>query len=160
MCAAAEPCAAADLCAAAGRREPRGRHGQRGDALLESLVGVVLASVVGLGLSYTTARMMVSQRYVASQNAVLSQMTGSLASSGVANLCAGTAQASVTVGATSVTLPTPTCTTAAVTISVSGGAQSATLPVGVVTSMSLSTPGSNTAATGLVGGNGILTISQ
>jgi hypothetical protein len=47
-----------------------------------------------------------------------------------------------------------------VTISVSGGAQSATLPVGVVTSMSLSTPGSNTGATGLVGGNGILTISQ
>jgi hypothetical protein len=104
--------------------------------------------------------MMVSQRYVASQNAVLSQMTGSLAGSGVANLCAGTSQASVTVGATSVTLPTPTCTTAAVSVSVSGGAQSATLPVGVVTSMTFSTPGSNTGAAGLVGGNGILTISE
>jgi Tfp pilus assembly protein PilV len=136
------------------------RHGQRGDALLESLVGVVIASVVGLGLSYTTARMMVSQRYVSSQYAVLGQMTDSLAASGVSNICSGTSVVSVAVGASSVTLPTPTCTTAAVTVSVSGGSQSATLTPGVVTSMSLSTPSSNTAAINLIGGNGVVTISE
>ena len=142
------------------RSDGRSRHGQRGDALLESLVGVVLASIVGLGLSYTTSRMMVGQRYVSSQYAVLGQMTDSLQTNGVSNICAGSSQVSVSVGTSSVTLPTPTCTTAAVTVSVSGGSQSATLPAGVVTSMSLSTPSSNTAAINLIGGNGVITISE
>jgi len=136
------------------------RHSQRGDALLEALVGTVLASIVGLGLSYTTARMMVSQRYVASQSAVLDQMTGSLTTSGVSNICAGTSQVSIAVGASSLTLPAPTCATAAVTVSLSGGSQSATLPAGVVTSMSLSTPSSNSTAINIIGGNGVVTISE
>jgi len=136
------------------------RRGQRGDALLESMVGVVLASIVGLGLSYTTARMMVSQRYVSSQYAVLAQMTDSLQSSGVSNICSGASQVSVAVGTSSVSLPTPTCTTTAVTVSVQGGSQSATLPAGVVTSMSLSTPSSNDTAINLIGGNGVIAISE
>lgn len=136
------------------------RRGQRGDAMIESLVGAVLASIVGLGLSYTTAQMMVSQRYVATQNAVIGQMAGSLAVTGVPNLCAGSSQASVQVGTTSVTLPIPTCATAQVNVSLPGNSQPASLPVGVVTSMSLSTPSSNSGATNLVGGNGVVTISE
>jgi Tfp pilus assembly protein PilV len=138
----------------------RGKRGQRGDALLESLVGVVLASIVGLGLSYTTARMMVSQRYVSTQYTVLGQMSGALAANGVSNICSGANPVSVSVGASSLTLPTPACTTAPVTVSVAGGSQAATLAAGVVTTMSLSTPGSNAAAINLIGGNGVVAISQ
>jgi len=137
-----------------------GRHSQRGDALLEALVGTVLASIVGLGLSYTTAQMMVSQRYVASQSAVLDQMTASLTTSGVSNICAGTNQVNIAVGTSSLTLPAPTCTTAPVTVSVVGGSQSATLAAGVVTSMSLSTPSSNATAINIIGGNGVVAISE
>lgn len=135
-------------------------RGQRGDALLDSLVGVVLASIVGIGLSYTASRLLVSQRFVASQNAALSQMSYLLASSGVPTLCAGTGTANIQVGPTLLALHTPTCVHAPVTVALASGSQSVTLPAGVVTSMSLATPTSNTDAIALFGGNGVLIISQ
>jgi hypothetical protein len=135
-------------------------HGQRGDALVESLVGVVIASIMGLGLAFTASKMMLSQRYIATQNAVLDQMASSLSSQGVTTLCAGGTAVTVSVGSTSLALPAPTCATAAVTVSLPAGVLPATLPAGVVTTMNFSTPSANTAAQSLLGGSGVMTISQ
>jgi len=142
---------------------------QRGDALFEALVGVVVASIVGLGLSYTASRMMVSQRYATGQYAVLTQMVNSLTSSGVASLCGGTAPTGITVtgsvnGTTTATdtipMSAPTCTSATITVSGPGNTQPETLSSGIVTTMSLSTPASNTTAEALIGGSGVMTIAQ
>ncbi len=118
------------------RRPPKR---QRGDALIESLVGTVIAAIMGLGLAFTCSRVMVSQRYVTTQNLVLDQMANALSSTGVSTLCAGTS---------------------AVSVSTASGAQAVTLPAGVVTAMTFSTPSLNTTAQTLLGGNGVMTIWQ
>jgi prepilin peptidase dependent protein A len=133
---------------------------QRGDALIESLVGTVIAAIMGLGLAFTCSRVVVSQRYVTTQSAVLDQMANALSSAGVSNLCAGTTQATVTLSTYTLSLATPTCAEAAITVSTSGGTQSVVLPAGVVTTMTFSTPSSNTTAQNLLGGNGVMTIWQ
>ncbi len=146
---------------AQGSPQPHGSlRRQRGDALLEALVGIVIATIMGLGLSYSASRMMVSQRYVAAQNAVLEQMSNSLSSNGVSNLCGGTSSTTVTVGSSSFAVATPTCTTGTVQVGAISGLLAVTLPTGVVTSMTFVTPSSNTAAENLIGGDGIMTISQ
>lgn len=61
---------------------------QRGDMLLEALVGMVLLSVLGLGLTYATSRVLVQQRYANTQNLALSQMRHLLETDGVDKLCA------------------------------------------------------------------------
>jgi len=127
--------------------------------LIESLVGTVIAAIMGLGLAFTCSRVMVSQRYVTTQSAVLDQMANALSSTGVSTLCAGTSTASVTVSTYTLSL-TPTCAEVAVSVSTASGTQAVTLPAGVVTSMTLSTPSSNTTAQNLLGGNGVMTIWQ
>jgi prepilin peptidase dependent protein A len=127
--------------------------------LIESLVGTVIAAIMGLGLAFTCSRVMVSQRYVTTQNLVLDQMANALSSTGVSTLCAGTSTASVTVSSYTLSL-TPTCTETAVSVSTASGAQAVTLPAGVVTAMTFSTPSLNTTAQTLLGGNGVMTIWQ
>jgi len=148
----------------------RCRHRQRGDALLEALVGVVIASVVGLGLSYTASRMMVSQSYATGQYAVLTQMTNSLTSQGVSTLCGGTAPtgisvpgqtASGTVTTNTITLSAPSCSSPLLTVSGPGNTPTATISAGnIYSTMTLSTPTQNTTAQTLIGGNGVMTISS
>lgn len=50
------------------------RHRQRGDILLESLIGIVLMSIIGLGMTYATSRAAVTQRDMKVQNIAVSQM--------------------------------------------------------------------------------------
>ncbi|MCO8167168.1 type II secretion system GspH family protein [Pseudomonas sp. 21LCFQ02] len=50
------------------------RHRQRGDILLESLIGIVLMSIIGLGMTYATSRAAVAQRDMKVQNIAVSQM--------------------------------------------------------------------------------------
>jgi len=133
---------------------------QRGDALLEALFGVLLSSIVGLGLSYTASRMVVSQRYLTAQTAVLNQMSNALTTTGLSTLCAGGTSPSIAVLTINLTISPPTCTTANVTVSVVGGAEQTTLTNSIVTSMTFSTPSSNSTAESLVGGNGVMTISE
>jgi len=143
---------------------------QRGDALFEALVGVVVASIVGLGLAYTASRMMVSQRVSTTQYAVLTQMTNALTTQGVAALCGGTAPNSITVKGTdnanvtttnTIAMAAPTCnTTTQISVSGPNNFQPATLAAGIATTMNLSTPATNSTAEGLLGGTGVMTISQ
>lgn len=135
---------------------------QAGDELLGALIGVALTAVIGLGLSYAAARLLVSQRYVTTQSAVLAQMTNAMSTTGIPTLCAGATAVNVSVGTATLVLPAPTCANAPVGVAVTGGAASlaVTLPAGVVTSMSFSTPDNNPTAMELLGGNGVVTISQ
>lgn len=57
-------------------------HRQRGDALFEALIAVVLASVIGLGLTYAAARMANSQRYMNAQNTAVHEMREELLKKG------------------------------------------------------------------------------
>ncbi|NKF21177.1 type IV pilus modification PilV family protein [Solimonas marina] len=50
------------------------RRRQRGDMLLEALIGTLLIGIVGLGMSYTASRVMVGQRYQNAQGIAISQM--------------------------------------------------------------------------------------
>ncbi|CAD5108229.1 hypothetical protein [Zestomonas carbonaria] len=63
---------------------------QRGDALLEALIGILLMSIVGLGLVYTTSRVAVSQKDMNLQNLAVSQLRDLLQrnGSGSLDLCA------------------------------------------------------------------------
>jgi Tfp pilus assembly protein PilV len=154
-----------DLCTE-GRHPRTARRGcsrrgrQRGDALFEALVGIVVASVVGLGLAYSASRLMLGQLYVSTQNAVLDQMVNDLTSTGVSTLCAGTAPPNVAVRSATITMTAPTCQTAAITVSLNGGTQSQSLGTGLVTAMTFSTPSGNAQAETVLGGNGVMTISQ
>jgi hypothetical protein len=51
-----------------------GPAGQRGDILVESLIGVVLMSIIGLGMIAVTARVEVSHRYSNAQGLAVGQM--------------------------------------------------------------------------------------
>ena len=145
-----------------------GGRRQRGDALFEALIGIVLAAVLGLGLSYAAGRMLNSQRYASTQGIAVNQMRAALAERGLAGLCNGTQSAQLVITPTggqssTVTLAQPQCSRAAVTVGVaSTTALNVTLPAsstGVVTGMQLSTPASDIAAQSLLGA-GVLTISQ
>jgi hypothetical protein len=147
------------------------RMRQRGDALLEALIGILLLGAVGLGLSYASARVMVSQRNLNAQNAVLMQMGNSLAGTGLSTLCSATTGPIVSVAGTNLTLAPLTCTKGTVTVSGSGGGLDATLSTGVVTAMTMptvsscanststSSSDSLAAAKSLVGGDGCLSVS-
>lgn len=135
-------------------------RGERGDALIEAIVGILLMTIVGLGLSYAAARALNSQRYQSTHNLMIAEMRNVLASQGLTNLCAG----NVTVPNGSLlgkALPTPTCTQASVSVGVAGSTQlNVTLPAGkVVTSLRLSTPRDD-ATIGLFGGDGSIVFSQ
>lgn len=61
---------------------------QRGDVLMESLIGLVLMSVIGLGVTYATSRTLVSQRDMNVQNLAVAQMRNVLQQYGT-TLCPG-----------------------------------------------------------------------
>jgi len=144
-------------------------HGQRGDAILEALFGIVLMSIIGLGLGFASARATLSQRYLNTQNIVISDMREQLISSGsMLSLC-NTPQSAVQVGnsSTALNLDCQTNTAGgASSVSVSvilgnagdgdghGRRLEAVVPAGtVVTMLTLSTP-ANSTNQALFGGDG------
>ncbi|QXI27863.1 hypothetical protein [Pseudomonas vanderleydeniana] len=92
---------------------------QRGDVLLESLIGILLMSTIGLGITYASSRAAVSQRDMKLQNIVVNQMRSLLEQNG-ALLCS---KSSITISIPTQTDPLPitaTCTSAsAVTVGTS-----------------------------------------
>lgn len=87
---------------------------QRGDALIEALLGMLLMAIMGLGLAHSAARAVLSQRYVNTQNIMISDIRETLASSSsVSNLCGTTPSMAVAGAETSLDL---TCTQASVTM--------------------------------------------
>lgn len=63
--------------------------------LIEALIGTVLISIVGLGMSYTASRVIVSQRYLNAQSIAITQMRALMQRYGT-TLCTNSALAVIT----------------------------------------------------------------
>lgn len=71
------------------------REAQRGDALIEALIAILLMAALGLGLAYTAGRALHSQRTMAAQGLAITEMREALqdvdlASSGLCETGSGT----------------------------------------------------------------------
>jgi len=131
---------------------------QRGDALLEALIGVLLTAVIALGLAYSAARILANQSNQTTQGQVLLGMVNQLNSPG-ASPC--TQSTPLPAPWTSVTMPQGTCTPGTVTVTVgttTSLTQSLTgAPIGMSFSAPLPTNSSNTARSS---NGGTITISS
>jgi type II secretory pathway pseudopilin PulG len=96
-----------------------GARRQRGDILIESLIGIVLMSIMGLGITYISSRAVVSQRDMTLQNIAVSQMRNLLELHGKA-LCSNAALASITVPMQTAALPLNVTCTAATAVTIGG----------------------------------------
>lgn len=152
---------------------------QRGDALIEALFGLLLMAVISLGLSYAASRAVLSQRYLNTQNIVISQMRESLVTAGSASsLCDAGSGPTIQVAGGSTALninceheSVTVATISDVTASTNGNSKgspcpttpppvlTATLTDSVLTSLTLSTPPENDAAKALIGGDGRIEVS-
>ncbi len=95
-----------------------GPRRQRGDILLESLIGIVLMSIIGLGMTYASSRAAVSQRDMKVQNLAVSQMRDLIARYGKALCTTDAAQAKILLPmqTTAITLEASCTDAASVTI--------------------------------------------
>lgn len=68
----------------------RRRSKQRGDFLIESLIGLLLMAIIGMGVVFVTSRMSVSQKDMRMQEIAVNQMRALLLNNGTGgiNLCA------------------------------------------------------------------------
>lgn len=154
----------ATMCASASLRGAQ-RRTQRGDALLEALIGMLLIAVLGLGLAYAAGRAMNAQRYVAAHGIVLSEMRFAMEKTGIKALCTGSGFAinpALADGShpINLTIPAPTnCTAEAIAVSVKDDSSFPTNNVSIITRMQLSTPSNNETAEALLG-PGVVTLSQ
>lgn len=107
---------------------------QRGDALVEALVAVVLLGVIGMGLVYAVGRAMVAQKYQKGQSLAIQAIRADLQNNGVAGGCpvsgSATVSSNLAMGG-SLQLPglQKTCVVTPVTVSMNGVAKSASLPI-------------------------------
>lgn len=117
---------------------------QRGDMMLEALVGVLITSVIGAGLAHVAANVMNSQRDAKVENLVVERLRDSLQSTGT-GLCGGSEL--------SLDLPTGkqnasvSCEAAAATVSVAGVARTIDAPQRVDLTVSAKVLGSRGAGT-------------
>jgi prepilin peptidase dependent protein A len=143
--------------------------GQRGDALLEALFGIVLMAIIGLGLAYASARATSSQRYLNTQNIAISGMREQLMNaSSVADLCANNNSSAIKVGDANLQTEVGGCQQNQVTVSVAIGsseggnnasASAVQASVTLVTSLTLATTASNESAAA-VGGDGRIIVGM
>ena len=148
---------------------------QEGTTLLEALVGLMLMAVVGLGLSYAASRSLTSQRYLNTQNIVVSQARQWLLSKNstdIAAICGSTGSGTgptITIGGQTAALSV-TCETKTIVIGASHGEDKSKKAEGPCLTVSindksirtktvLSTPTDSDAAKALFGGNGKIEVS-
>ena len=116
------------------RRVPHRQRRQRGDALLESLIAMLLLTILCLGLVLALGRSMVGQKYQKAMSLAVQGIRGTLQSSGVASGCpaGGSATAVATLSLTSgpaTDSVQKTCTVTAVTVTINGVTRTAKVPV-------------------------------
>lgn len=116
------------------RSTERVQSGQRGDALIEALVAVILLGVIGIALVYAVGRAMVAQKYQKGHSLAIQTIRADLQANGVAGGCPSSGQATVsstlTMGS-NLQLPDlqKTCTVTPVTVTLNGVAKTANLPI-------------------------------
>lgn len=124
---------------------------QQGLTLIESMIAALLISILFLGLAHVLARGLVSQRYLNTHNLALLEIRERIQQSGDANFCTAPGNLSW-VGAIPLTA---NCVDTTVTISV--GSISAQVNAHALT---VSTQSNNSTATQLLGGDGVISISD
>lgn len=97
-----------------------GKHCQRGDILFESLIGILLMSIIGLGISYATSRAAVSQRDMKLQGIVVSQMRSLLALNGNSLCTTNAALAVITLPTQTASIPLVATCTAVTAVTIGG----------------------------------------
>nr|WP_316639304.1 type II secretion system protein [uncultured Roseateles sp.] len=110
------------------------RRRQRGDALVESLIAIVLLGVIGLGLVFALGRTLVAQKFHKGQSLAVQGIRAELQSAGVASGCPVTGSASQTSDlvlspAQTLSGVTKSCTITPVTVSVNGVLKNTQLPL-------------------------------
>ena len=97
-----------------------GKCRQRGDILFESLIGILLMSIIGLGISYATSRAAVSQRDMKLQGMIVSQMRSLLALNGNSLCTTNAALAVITLPTQTTPIPLVATCTADTTVTIGG----------------------------------------
>ena len=143
---------------------------QNGDALLEALIGILLMSIVGLGLIFSLTRIFRIQRYTVTQTTTLMTMRNLVATtSAMQSLCvpangvqgAPHAIADLPVpGNTSASMGVPVMLTCPAATTITVGTPGFMQDVSFMTRISLATPDNNDAAKSLLSGDGVLSLRQ
>lgn len=131
---------------------------QKGEAMMEALISIVLMAVVGLGITYAMSRSLQTQRFVNTQQNAITELREALVSTGVKNLCD---QGEMNVDGQPATITCVPAANLAVSVKTSAGAAiavGATIP-GIVRLDNIAT-NSTTASQERFGGNGVLRIYQ
>jgi len=92
------------------------RRRQRGDIMLEALLGVLITSVIGAGLAHVVGRVLSSQRDAKVENLVVEQLRDKLQNEGIA-LCGDGGTVKLPGGNKAVSVA---CETATANVTVSG----------------------------------------
>lgn len=145
----------------------RPRPGQRGDALLESLIGMALMAILALGLGNALARSIESQRYVSTQRMAVMKLRNVVATNtSYDTLCTGAPniEMKLDVGSGSPTVKTvPTTVQCGAaknfTVGVAGDA-SYNATVSFKSDMTLQTSTDSNDAKALFGGDGVIQVKQ
>jgi Tfp pilus assembly protein PilV len=127
-------------------------NSQKGEALIEALVSIVLLSVMMIAQTYLVAKTAVSQKNSSMLNMALFQLRQQAQTQGISNLC--NAAAPIVVAGNSVEI-TATCQTNAVTATFPGGTVT-TAPV--ITGSTLQTK-ATAANKALLGGDGVISLN-
>lgn len=99
---------------------------QRGDMMLEALVGVLITSIIGAGLAHAVANVMNSQRDAKVENLVVERLRDSLQTQGVGLCGSGTLEISMPNGESK--NAAVSCEAATATIAMAGVARSVDAP--------------------------------
>ena len=131
---------------------------QTGSALLESLIGVLLLSILLAGLTTVLSRTLVSQRYMNTHNIAVLQMRERLFKQGVSAVCADT-DSVLPIGQFSLSMVSASCSSRALpTVGVHG--QQMAFTSGQIPAISVAwTSAATSSNSALVGGDGVITIA-
>lgn len=104
----------------------RRRRGQRGDVMLEALVGVLVAGLLGAGFAHLASGVLRTQHDTKIQNAVVDNLRGQLQTQGI-GLCTSP-NASVPMPTGTALQATVACTNATVMVAIGGNAHAVHAP--------------------------------
>ena len=138
---------------------------QRGDALLEALIGILLMSVIGLGLSFALARTFNAQRYISTQNIAIMQMRNLLSRSSLSQTSCSSSQSISVYLNSNVSTPTNipvtiSCSPASNIVVGITGNTGFDKTINVITRVAISTSANNAVAKSFFGGDGIVSLTQ
>ncbi|WP_293935875.1 hypothetical protein [Iodobacter sp.] len=129
-------------------------NNQKGEALIEALVSIVLLSVMMISQTYLVAKTSVAQKNSSMLNMALFQLRQQAQTAGISNLC--TTAAPITVAGNRVDI-TATCERNPVTATVAG--QTITIAKDTVITNTILKTQANDSNKALLGGDGVISLN-